>query len=118
MITKLGYPKSHLGVEVSLKSIADENFVSSEIPLRRVDVVCFDSKHLKPLLLIECKAQTVTEKAFRQLQSYNHFVKAPFIALVTVNRLYMGFYEKKENRYSFEEGLKSFQELTQAVSGV
>lgn len=55
------------------------------LPYRRVDILAYGSFEgiLKPLLLVECKHEKITQNALHQVLGYNHFVKAPFIALVS-----------------------------------
>ena len=81
MIDSLGYPKGLLSVEKSIKSIASIN--SS----RRVDILCFTpaTDGLKPLLIVECKAQDEGVTPETQVMGYNFSVEAPFLAVVHGN---------------------------------
>lgn len=67
MIEQLGFPKGLISVE---KRVGE----------RRYDLVCYTSE-MQPLLLVECKAAPIGERAFNQALGYNHFLKAPFICL-------------------------------------
>ncbi len=80
----LGFPPSHLVQERALDQLPHLKLGPS-CPLRRVDLLAYGliGYELKPLLLVECKAKKFTQKAFHQLLGYNHFVEAPFIALVS-----------------------------------
>ncbi len=69
MIFELGFPKGLVSVE-------------KQIGKRRYDIVCF-TPEMKPLLLIECKAEEIDEAALRQALGYNDLLKAPFVTLVS-----------------------------------
>lgn len=81
MMFNLGYPKTLISVEKELKQLPHLKR-EEEVPDRRIDVICFAKGSLEPLLLIECKEGRATRDAYLQLKGYNHFVKAPFIAVV------------------------------------
>jgi len=83
-LEKLGFPSSYIIQEKALSELPHLS-VEAHLPLRRVDILAYGLIHeaLKPLLLIECKAESVGQEAFSQLLGYNHFVKAPFIALAS-----------------------------------
>lgn len=70
MIRELQYPKSLIAVEKKIPQLQ-----------RRIDILCYDPD-CKPLLLIECKCEDLDQKAIEQVVGYNHFVKAPFVAVV------------------------------------
>ena len=74
-----GYSASLLAVEIPLKSLVP----SGTVPRRRLDIVCFALAHegLVPVLLIECKAAEPRGCALRQLNGYNHYLKAAAAAL-------------------------------------
>lgn len=111
----LGYPRALLGVEKSLQDIADETFQKKQIPRRRVDVVCFSRQLIKPLLLIECKAEVLNQKSFRQVIGYNYYVKAPFIAVASDTAVLMGMYNPGTLSYEFVEGLLPYQDLLKVL---
>ncbi len=50
---------------------------------RRSDIVAFAKvgEELKPVVLIECKAEVVNEETYAQAAGYNAFLSAPFICL-------------------------------------
>ncbi len=116
MISKLGYPKSLLGVEKSLADLSHFSFCKSEVPKRRVDVVCFDKALARPLLLIECKAEVLGEACLRQIIGYNYYVKAPLIAVASNSEIRTGYWDIKNNSYEFVEGLMSYQDILQERS--
>ena len=77
MIGPLGFPKSLLAVEKRL-----DRFFPGELS-RRADIVAFikSGDELKPLLLIECKAEEIDEETYMQAAGYNSLLAAPFICL-------------------------------------
>lgn len=79
MVSELGYPKELISVEKELKTFP--HLATAAVPDRRVDIVCYDGS-LKPLLLVECKAEPLSMKAMEQALGYNLYVKAPYVALV------------------------------------
>lgn len=81
MIGELGFPKELIAVEKELKSFP--HLASSSVPDRRADLVCFGSRSsIFPLLLVECKSETLSAKAIEQALGYNMYVQAPYIAVV------------------------------------
>jgi hypothetical protein len=83
MVGAWGYPKSLISVEKAVKT-------------RRYDVLVHARKTLKPLLLIECKAEKLTEAAKIQALGYNETIGAPFISLVSANEILTFWYEGSE----------------------
>ncbi len=79
----LGFPESLVVVE---KKLTDFAAPLSKLPNRRVDILCY-GRGLKPLLLIECKAKSFSDKELRQLLGYNFYVGAPYIALTCPSKL-------------------------------
>jgi hypothetical protein len=81
MVSELGYPKELIAVEKELKTLPH---LSSElVPDRRADIICFANKEtIFPLLLMECKAEPLSQKAIEQVLGYNMYVQAPYIAVV------------------------------------
>ena len=83
MIQECGFPKSLIGVE---KGLTD----------RRIDLICFardlhPENPLHPLVLAECKKDTLTEEAVSQAFGYNAQIKAPFILLASPKELRLYF---------------------------
>ncbi len=76
-----GCPKSLIGVEVSVHRLVPHR--SHSLPRRRLDIVCFSCHRgtMTPLLIIECKAVPPGPEALSQLNGYNFFVRAPYLAL-------------------------------------
>jgi hypothetical protein len=94
MIHQLGYPKHFLAVEKQLSELP--NLIGSDpAPMRRLDILCYSDfcGELTPLLLIECKEVSPDESAHRQVLGYNHFVRAPFVAVASLNEVTLIFPE-------------------------
>ena len=52
------------------------------MPLRRLDILCYQTETVRPLLLIECKGTLVQEGMFSQIMGYNALIQAPLVCLV------------------------------------
>ena len=84
MIGPLGFPKGLLAVEKDLRSL--RSIPKWEHSDRRIDLLCFmpGGDGLKPLLLVECKANASDEEDGKsQVFGYNQKIGAPFIALAS-----------------------------------
>jgi hypothetical protein len=81
MIHKLGFPKGLISVE--RKSLE-----------RRTDIVCYTPEG-RALLLVECKAVSLTQETLQQALGYNAIVQAPFICLVNHEEI-KTFWQEKE----------------------
>lgn len=87
-LLRLGYPRSWLAIEVPLQAMA------SKCPSRRLDLVAYtehpskEQGGLVPLLLIECKAGSLTQEGWRQLLGYQYHIKAPYIAMINTTTCY------------------------------
>ena len=73
MVEQLGYPASLIAVEVAI-TVGEVH--------KRCDAVVYD-RAMQPLLLIECKAETVplTQKTLDQAITYNRKLNVPFLLL-------------------------------------
>ncbi len=85
MIYRLHFPKELIAIEKQLSELPHLNGLSS-LPERRADIICFANNihpdyPLYPLLLVECKEGKVSREAIEQALGYNHYVKAPYIAV-------------------------------------
>lgn len=121
MLEELGYPFSYLTVEKEMRQFPHLKEISNKLPKRRIDIVCFakgisPTHELSPLLLIECKAYALRAQAFQQLISYNYFIQAPYIAVVSQNELRIGAYNREDNEYQFTNGLPPYSVLLQSLS--
>lgn len=83
LLLKIGFSKSLIGVEKELCSLPH----LTNTPKRRIDLVCYAQGSLEPLLLIECKEGRASNEATQQLKGYNHFVGAPYLAVVDEKRV-------------------------------
>jgi hypothetical protein len=116
MIKALEFPAALIGVEFELKQLPHLASHKRELPNRRADIICFakeihPSFSLFPLLLVECKEESITQAAIEQAIGYNAFVEAPFIALADatgVSLLLPGG--------TLQKGLPSYPELIKAVN--
>lgn len=77
LVEQLGFPASRIAVEVPLK----QPQTTSNL-LKRADAVVYDSA-LQPLMIIECKAETVplTQKTLDQAITYNRKLNVPYLLL-------------------------------------
>lgn len=116
MVEELGYPAELLVIEKPLNLLPHLALSEGPFPDRRVDLLAYwknrTTQELEPLLLIECKAVPFTTQAFTQLQGYNYYVKAPFIALVNQDGARLGWRIESEFRYI--DRLLSYKDLTQS----
>ena len=73
MVEQLGFPASRIAVEVAIE-VGEAQ--------KRCDAVVYDAS-LLPLLLIECKAETVplTQKTLDQAITYNRKLNVPYLLL-------------------------------------
>jgi hypothetical protein len=114
MVGDLLFPKGLLAVEKGLKELP--HLSQAHLPDRRIDIFCYGmdaSNSLFPLLLIECKREKLTGDALNQLIGYNHFVKAPFLAAVTLNEVQFGVVDASQNKIEYCSFIPSFKELMQ-----
>lgn len=116
MVGSLAYPKALISVERSLAELCS---AAVSVPYRRVDVVCFAKEEgkLLPLLVIECKEKASDQQeAIAQVQGYNRFLQARFIAVASPDGEIFGY--RTLEGMSFLPFLPSYSELTrQAFNG-
>lgn len=108
MLGQLKFPRELIAVEKELKALPHLIEEKSVLPTRRIDLLVY-MKTMKPLLLIECKEAGLTQDALDQVISYNHYVKAPFVAIVNQNEI--RFYPNNLSR------LPTYIELLEALHG-
>ena len=79
LVEQLGYPASLIAVEVPLEIV---NRKSLNRKFYRADAVVYDNA-MRPLMVIECKAETVplTQKTLDQAITYNRKLNVPWIVL-------------------------------------
>ncbi len=108
----LGFPRYFLSIEKALTQAKKEQNSLK----RRYDLLAYtkDEKgSLSPLLLIECKAERINERAKEQVIAYNSFIAAPFIALCSKNEEKMGYFS--EGSYRFLDYIASYEELRRCI---
>jgi len=118
MVDGLQYPKELLVVEKELKALP--HLFGKDVPERRIDILCYGkaihpSHPLYPLVMIECKDESLTHQAIDQVIGYNHHVKAYFVAVVNFEEVRFGFFDTNRKEYQFYSVLPSFKELIQWV---
>ncbi|MCH9624787.1 MAG: hypothetical protein S4CHLAM27_12240 [Chlamydiia bacterium] len=70
-------------------------------------------KQVIPLLVIECKAVPINQKAFDQVIGYNHLVQAPFLALANGKEVFTLI--KDGSGYRQQKGLPEYKFLLESV---
>jgi hypothetical protein len=114
MKESLGYPKEMISIERSLSSFP--HLKGKKVPNRRFDIAVFGTKDVIPLLVIECKAVPIDDKAFDQVIGYNHLVQAPFIALANGDLLIT--LVKDGSTYNQVDGLPTYEHLLERVGAL
>jgi hypothetical protein len=109
LVDQLGYPLSSIVVEKSLRQMPHLALSPLKLPLRRADILCF--RRNDPLLLIECKAVPIHSKMIRQLIGYNFYLKAPYIAIVNMEEVRFGWYDKESEDFKFIAYIPTFHSL-------
>ncbi|WP_075883802.1 type I restriction enzyme HsdR N-terminal domain-containing protein [Candidatus Protochlamydia sp. W-9] len=119
MTQNLGYPIGSLALEVTLSQMPHLRHIPpQQIPKRRADLVILTphlhpSFPLYPLLLIECKAVPLTDKAMRQVIGYNQFLQACFIGLANQDEKRLGWYDPQQKDYQAITNIFSYPSLLQ-----
>lgn len=123
MTLELSYPRELLTIEKALSEMPHlQGGADAAPPLRRADLLCFAKgihpEHpFYPLLLIECKGcASLLEEAKQQVIGYNYFIKACFVAVAYPQGSQWGYYDSKQQGYSFSSSLPSYHRLMQAVA--
>jgi len=113
LVKGLDYPSNQIIIEKNIDCLPHLTFhSSSRPPLRRLDLLIM-AKNLHPchpfypLLLIECKATTLNNKALRQVLGYNHFLKACFVAVANHQEIQMGWIDEQQN-FCIHQGLPPY----------
>lgn len=113
MVGELHYPKELISVEVSLSQLARSvGGLKGPFSRRRADIVCFSSlPTLSPLLLIECKEESLSESVKEQVIGYNHHVRSLFIGIASQKGVEVGFFDQKKGEYCFIDFLPAYPDL-------
>lgn len=82
LVEQLGYPASLIAVEVALQLPITNDQSPMNAKRFRADAVVYDNS-MQPLMLIECKAETVqlTQKTLDQALTYNRKLNVPYLLL-------------------------------------
>ncbi len=99
MVEQLGYPASLIAVEIAFQMGKDK---SLNRKCFRADAVVYDNT-MSPLMIIECKAETVaiTQRTLDQAVNYNRLFNVPWLLLhngpntlcVNINNTNLAFYD-------------------------
>ena len=103
LIEHKGYPATMLANEVQLQ-VGDKSL--------RADTVLYD-KQLRPRMIIEYKAPTVTvtQKVFNQIFAYNLLLKADYLIVTNGLSHYICKIEYNTQSYTFLEEVPEYGEL-------
>ncbi len=104
--------------------IQKENHFTKKIPNKRIDLIVFSPlsfqlKYLfptnfpQPLLILECKTNSLNKKALIQLIGYNSFLKAPCIGLVNHKEILLGVLNLHTKKYDIMYNFLNFNYLVQ-----
>lgn len=109
-LKELRFPQHLIAVEKELIGLPARAEGKGFFPKRRLDILCytFIKGEIQPLLLIECKATPLSERALWQVIGYNTFVKAPFIAIVNEKKILFSSVHLREEIYPF---IPTYQEI-------
>ena len=114
LMHELGYPPHSIAIEKKLSELP--HLQQEEVPVRRLDILCYETETLRPLLLIECKVVPLQEKMLAQVMGYNAFIKAPLICLANDGEFLLGWEDPK--RAMSLNRLPNYKELCDEISGM
>lgn len=114
MKEEFSFPKEMIAVERQIRSLP--HLEGQKVPDRRFDIVVFgkdlvEGHPLYPLLIVECKKDSLTQGALNQVIGYNSYVRAFFIALASCDRVVLAWKDEGRYGYQFHEGLLPYQEM-------
>ena len=120
MINHLQYPKTMLGVEREIESLPHLTGKSISAQKRRIDLICFAKGihpdfSLYPLLVVECKAHSFSQKVIEQAVGYNYEIGAYFIAIANADMVKTLWYDQKQGKYCSVDYLPSYEQLLKAI---
>jgi hypothetical protein len=117
MVGELGFPKELLVIERELKMLPHLKQYPHRLPTRRVDVLSFGrgSSNIFPLLLIECKDESLSQEGLDQALAYNTFVEAYYVAIVNQDQIRLKY--NLACKKCEVDRLPSYKDLMEAVSG-
>lgn len=110
MCSQYGFRRELIGVEKEISTLP--HLKGMKVPKRRIDLVCFSGRidkqlPLYPLLLIECKAISLSSHALEQVLGYNYYVGAYFVAIANADGLLIW----DKNGEMIQNGLMQYEEL-------
>jgi hypothetical protein len=119
MTGKLGFPARSLVVEKAIRQFPHLS-QTPEVPDCRIDIASFvkgihPDHELFPLIVIECKAVSLTPRVLRQVAGYNYYLQAPFVAVANQSGIRTGWYDPGKNEYQYIETLPSHSELLSSL---
>ena len=111
LVEQLDYPASLIAVEVPLEKISIVSRQSSNRQSLRADAVVYNSE-MQPLVLIECKAETVplTQKTLDQAITYNRKLNVPYLLLY--NGPQTIFVRLDKEKVEFYAAIPTYKEMT------
>jgi len=111
LVGEYGYPASLIAVEVPLEKISIVSRQSSNRQSLRADAVVYDGA-MQPLVLIECKAETVplTQKTLDQAVTYNRKLNVPYLLLY--NGPQTVFVRLDKEKVEFYAAVPTYKEMT------
>ncbi|HEX2579668.1 MAG TPA: type I restriction enzyme HsdR N-terminal domain-containing protein [Rhabdochlamydiaceae bacterium] len=116
MVHELGYPKELLVIERELKMLPHLQMYPDPLPTRRIDLLSFGKRAsgIFPLLLIECKDETLNQTTLDQVLAYNTFVQASSVAIVNQDQIRLK-YNLACSRCEIDY-MPSFKDLMEALA--
>ena len=101
LVEQLGYPHSQIAVEAPIKV--------GEVK-KRCDAIVFNNT-MQPLMLIECKAETIplSQKTLDQAATYNRKLQVPYLILHNGPQTIIAFV--KDNSINFVQSIPPYDQL-------
>lgn len=120
MVNQLGFPKSLISVEKEIDTLPHLSKDNQHKTNRRADIICFAKKihphhAIYPLLIVECKAEAVSDRVASQVLGYNSIVRAPFVAIAGAEEVRTYWYDSSDKNYRHVEGLPPYENLMKAL---
>jgi len=93
-------------MKIPLSRLSSEKAVVVNNRSYRYDLLIFDA-HFKPLILVECKASSVslTTRTFEQAANYNRVLKVPYILISNGPKAFIAKIDFKKNSFLFLDSL-------------
>lgn len=104
LTTEKHYPLNLMRIEAGMKLNGMQ---------KRCDILVY-SRNLNPLLMVECKSETVkiSQDIFEQLSRYNLVFKVPYLIATNGRNTYCCKINFEKSSYEFIEEIPVFEELT------